>query len=351
MERRQLLKAMVATGAALRFLSPYSVWAQGAEEGYLALVHPDLRPLARQMFQFTAAAPALSPATLAQWRATMLQYVQPTAADVPIDTRIVRGAKGQPDVKVFLINGGRDGARPAILNTHGGGFVTGTAAVDNASLQQICKALDCVAVNVEYRLAPETRFAGSVEDNYAGLKWLYDNAEQLGVDQSRIAVMGSSAGGGHAALLAIAARDRGEVPLAFQCLIYPMLDDRTGSSRPVPDHIGRLIWTAASNRFGWESFLGVKPGRPTVPRGAIPARVENLEGLPPAFIGVGTLDLFCDEDIEYARRLNAAGVPAELIVVPGAFHGFNALPGGAPIAQWFNAAKLAALRCAFSNQT
>ena len=154
--------------------------------------------------------------------------------------------------------------------------------------------------------------------------------------------MGDSAGGGHAAILAITARDRGEVPLAFQCLIHPMLDDRTGTTRKVPAHVGKLIWTAEGNRFGWESFLGMAPGRPSVPQEAVPARVENLAGLPPAFIGVGTLDLFVDEDIDYAQRLNAAGVPAELIVVPGAFHGFDGMPS--KIGQWFNAAKLDALR-------
>jgi acetyl esterase/lipase len=147
--------------------------------------------------------------------------------------------------------------------------------------------------------------------------------------------------------LAITARDRGEVPVAFQCLIYPMLDDRTGTTRKVPPHVGKLVWDAPSNHFGWKAFLGQEPGRAKAPKGAVPARLADLSGLPPAFIGVGSLDLFHDEDVEYARRLNNAGVGCELIVVPGAFHGFDMAGLMNPknrLAAWFNAAKLGALR-------
>ena len=225
---------------------------------------------------------------------------------------------------------------------HGGGYILGSAADSIGEVQALCKSMGCTAVTVEYRLAPETTYAGSVEDNYAALKWLHGNAAALGVDPRRIAVMGESAGGGHAALVAIAARDRREVPVAFQCLVYPMIDHRSGTSRQPPAHVGKLVWTPDRNRFGWHSFLGVEPGRPAVPVSAVPARLGNVAGLPPAFIGVGSLDLFHDEDVDYAQRLNAAGVPAELIVVPGAFHGFDQAP--ARISQWFTAAKLDALR-------
>ena len=243
-----------------------------------------------------------------------------------------------------MINSKPGAKRPGILHTHGGGYVLGSAASGIRSLQDIAKELDCAIVTVDYRLAPETPYSGSIEDNYAGLRWLHEHAEELGVDPARVAVMGESAGGGHAALLALTARDRGQVPLAFQCLVYPMLDDRTGSTREVPSPIGTLLWTAASNRFGWRSFLGQEPGGPTAPSGAVPARVADLAGLPPAFIGVGSIDLFVDEDIEYARRLIAAGVPTELLVVPGAFHGFDGIAADTSVAKRFNAAKLDALR-------
>jgi acetyl esterase/lipase len=157
--------------------------------------------------------------------------------------------------------------------------------------------------------------------------------------------MGESAGGGHAAMLAIAARDRGEVPLVYQALIYPMLDDRTGSTRKPPPYIGAVFWTPEENRFGWTSLLGVPAGSARVPNGAVPARIRDLRGLPPAFIGVGSIDLFVDEDIDYARRLIDAGVPTELNVVPGAFHGFDNL-GMTSIAKQFKSALIAALASA-----
>ena len=215
-------------------------------------------------------------------------------------------------------------------------------------MQQVAREHDCVVVTVDYRLAPETRFPGSLEDNYAALNWLRLSANLLGVDPSRIAVMGESAGGGHAAMLAIAARDRGEVPIAFQLLIYPMLDDRTGSSRQVPPYVGVYIWVPASNRFGWSSLLGVPAGSKTVPAGAVPARVENLAGLAPAFIGVGAIDLFVDEDVNYARRLINAGVPTELCVVPGGYHGFDIIAPDAARSIAFRAAWHAALAKAFA---
>jgi acetyl esterase/lipase len=262
----------------------------------------------------------------------------------PYEQRSIPGAKGAPDVRVYVINAAAGGRkRPAILHIHGGGFVAGTAAEAVPPMQQLALDHDCVIVTVDYRLAPETRFPGSLEDNYAALKWLHDSAAPLGVDTSRIAVMGLSAGAGHAAMLTIAARDRGEVPIAFQLLSYPMLDDRTGSSRPVPPYIGAYVWLPASNRFGWSSFLGVPAGSPRVPAGAVPAREANLARLPPAFIGVGSIDLFVDEDVAYARRLIDSGVPAQLCVVPGAYHGFDLFAPDAPVSKAYRALCNAAL--------
>jgi acetyl esterase/lipase len=211
----------------------------------------------------------------------------------------------------------------------------------------MARALDCVIVTVEYRLAPETPFPGSLEDNYAALKWLHAEAESLGVDPARIAVAGESAGGGHAAILAIAARDRGEIPVIFQSLVYPMLDDRTGSSRQPPPYIGTFIWTADYNRRGWKAFLATEPGGPRVPAGAVPARVDNLAGLPPAWIGTGSIDLFVNEDIEYARRLVDAGVRTDLLVVAGAYHGFDGLVPNASVSKSFTLSRYNALARAF----
>jgi acetyl esterase/lipase len=241
--------------------------------------------------------------------------LQPRKATVP-------GPGGDVPVLIFDPKPGAK-SRPATIYIHGGGYVAGRADTNIQLAQDIAQATDSMVVSVDYTLAPEAVFPKSLEQNYAALAWLHTNADQFGVDPRRIAICGDSAGGGHAAMLAIAARDRGEFKIAFQCLIYPMLDDRTGSTRHVPPHIGHFIWTEATNRFGWSSLLGMPAGSPSVPPGSVPARMKDVSGLAPAFIGVGSIDLFCEEDIEYARRLVLAGVRTELFVVPGAYHGFD----------------------------
>jgi acetyl esterase/lipase len=272
----------------------------------------------------------------------------PPPAPQPFE-RHIPGPSGAPDLRLVIVDPapGTKG-RPALLHMHGGGFVSGFAGQFNPFLQTAAQNCGCLVVSVDYRLAPETHFPGSLEDNYTALRWLYKNADELGVDRKRIAIGGESAGGSHAALLAIAARDRREIPILFQLLIYPALDDRTGSTRQPPPSIGQFIWNAGSNRFGWTSFLGVPAGSPTVPAGAVPARVENLAGLPPAFIGVGALDLFVDEDVEYGRRLIDAGVPTELQVIPGAFHGFDLFVPDAAVSKRFTESWMVALRRAFA---
>jgi acetyl esterase/lipase len=312
----------------------------------LNLVDPELRAAALQIQQDTARYPMLSAEWLPKLRTMVGSMSAPPLDSVPFAEKWVTGSKGNPDVRMYVVNAKAGSSRPGIVHLHGGGFVFGDAKSTVRELQELSAVLDCCAVAIDYRLAPETRYQGSVEDNYAGLLWMFTHAAELGVDPARIAVMGESAGGGHAALLAIVARDRDEVPVALQVLIYPMLDDRTGSSRQMPAHIGTIGWSAQANRFGWASFLGQQPGSRRVPSDAVPARVTNLRGLPPAFIGVGSVDLFVSEDIDYAQRLINAGVPTELHVVSGAYHGFDHNLT-ASVSKQFNAAKLGALRRAF----
>lgn len=275
----------------------------------------------------------------------------PAPAPQPFERRIP-GPTGAPGLRLVMVDPapGTKG-RPAFLHIHGGGYIAGVAGQNNPFLQTLAQRCGCLVVSVDYRLAPETHFPGSLEDNYAALKWLYANADELGVDRKRIAIGGESAGGGHAAMLAIAARDRKEVPICFQMLIYPMLDDRTGSTRQVPPYLGQFVWNAGSNRFGWTSLLGVPAGSPKVPDGSVPARVENLAGLPPAFISVGAIDLFSDEDVEYARRLINAGVPTELHVVPGAFHAYDLLVPDAAVSKRFTESWIVALNRAYGNSS
>lgn len=220
------------------------------------------------------------------------------------------------------------GLRPAVLDIHGGGFVLGNADMSDAANRQLVLQLDCVVVSVDYRLAPETPWPGALEDCFAALSWMHEHAGELGIDPARIAVSGGSAGGGHAAALAIHARDvvraQGSGPgICFQLLDCPMLDDRTCAPSDPHPYCGDFAWTPEMNRYGWRSLLAAEPGGPDVPPAAAPARVADLTDLPPAFILVGALDLFLEEDLEYFRRLTRAGVAAELHVIPGAYHGFG----------------------------
>lgn len=315
----------------------------------MSLINPELRPALESMLQPSMSLPPLSKQGLADIRKfSPASPILPSPAP-PVKRLSIPGRRGDPDVKIQVIGAAqKDRLRPAVLHIHGGGYILGSAEQAIPDCQRLSRDLDCVVVNVDYRLAPETPFPGSLEDNYAALRWLHDKAKTIGVDRSRIAVKGESAGGGHAAALAIAARDRGEVKLCYQVLIYPMLDDRTGSTRKPPPFIGAFGWTAPQNEFGWSSLLGLPAGSAQVPAGSVPARVTNLAGLPPAFVGVGSVDLFVDEDIDYARLLVNAGVSTELCVMPGAFHGFDAVVPDAQVSREFTAAWTSALKTALT---
>jgi acetyl esterase/lipase len=299
----------------------------------LATVNPELRSVATAILRAQQSAHSNLPSPR-----------QP-ALPAGVVERSVPGRPGQPAVPVYVVDAAPPGTgeRGAILFIHGGGYIGGNGWSDLRRLLGLADRLGCVIVSVEYRLAPETPFPGALEDNYAALKWLHANAGALRVDPKRIILLGESAGGGHAAMLAIAARDRGEVPIALQALVYPMLDDRTGSTRPAAPQNGTLIWQPADNRKGWSALLGRPAGSAQVPAGSVPARVTDLRHLPPTFIEVGSIDLFAEEDVDYARRLIGAGVPTELLVVPGAFHGFQFMVPKSAIAQQFNTALEAAL--------
>lgn len=234
-----------------------------------------------------------------------------------------------PDVKLVVINPPSDKTdRMAILHMHGGGMVLGSADMARMGKPDLALAMDIVVVSVDYRLAPETVFPGPQEDNYAGLLWLVENAASLGVDPSKIILMGESAGAGLAASLALMVRDRGGPQLAGQVLTYPMLDWRTGG----PDdqwgnaHTGEFIWTRARNQFGWNCLRGDYDPVDERKGWFSPALAEDLSGLPPTYMITGMLDLFLDEDLEFARRLVDAGVRTELHMFPGAVHAFDMVP-------------------------
>ena len=287
------------------------------------LVDPQLLPVLDQFPGIT-----LTPESLEATRAFLAQLAaqRPPAKitqDVVSEELRIPGPPGAPDVRVLLYTPTETkGLRPAYLHVHGGGYVMGSADMSADANKGLASELACVVASVDYQLAPETRFPGAVEDCYAALKWLKSEAADLRIDPQRIAIGGESAGGGLAAALAILARDRREVPIIFQLLIYPMIDDRSSRAALSPS-VGEFVWTRESNTFGWSSLLGEAAGGPDVSPYAAAARVADVRGLPPAFIGVGSLDLFLEEDVNYAARLLQAGITTELHVYPGAFHGFE----------------------------
>lgn len=211
---------------------------------------------------------------------------------------------------------------PALLWIHGGGYVFGRAAQDDVLCRRFAEQLGVTVASVEYRLAPEHSYPIPVEDCCRIYEWLIRRPE---VEPSRVAIGGASAGAGLVATLAFLLRDRKIAPPVFQLLVYPMLDDRTDSG---PRHT--RMWDATTNKFGWDSYLGAADRDE-----AVPARRTDLEGLPPAWIGVGSQDLFFAENRVYADRLVAAGVPCGFHIVEGAFHGFDSVASKTRVAQYF----------------
>ena len=249
---------------------------------------------------------------------------------VEMSVRTVPGLAGAPDVALTLYRpAGQSGALPCIYHVHGGGYVIGRVAMMEPMHRGLVEQLGCALVAVEYRAAPETPYPGPLDDCVAGLDWLFANAAAIGIDATRIGLLGESAGGGLAAGLALRMRDEGVYRLAFQHLVYPMLDDRTCTTADPHPNAGEFVWTPQANAFGWGAYLGREPGGADVPAHAAAARATDLAGLPPTFLSTGALDLFVEEDLDYARRLIRAGVPTELHVYPGAFHGFDIFPGAA----------------------
>lgn len=221
----------------------------------------------------------------------------------------------------------------ALFWIHGGGYIIGRPAQDDRFCAETSKTLGITVVSVGYRLAPEHPFPAPLDDCLAGWRWLRDAAPDFGIDPHRIAIGGQSAGGGLAACLVQQAHDLG-IGAAAQWLFCPMLDDRTAARRDL-DAIGHRVWTNRDNATGWRAYLAADPGAASLPPYAAAARRADLSGLPPAWIGVGDIDLFHDEDRAYAERLREAGVDATFSIVPGAPHGFEAWAPDTAIASAF----------------
>ena len=272
--------------------------------------------------------------------AILSAVVVPENPNVVKEDRTVPGPDGEPDITVRIYRpANATGTLPGIYFIHGGGMILGTVDGEDPTATMICDLVGAVVVSVEYRLSPEHPHPAPVEDCYAGLVWMAKNAAELGYDPDRLAIYGASAGGGLTIATALLARDRGGPAVSFMMPIYPMIDDRneTPSSREITD-IG--IWDRDGNIEAWGWYLGGKEAD----QYAAPTRAADLSGLPPAFIDVGTVDLFRDEDIAFAQRLMATGVPTELHVYPGAYHAAETFAADAALSQRIWAQRIEALK-------
>lgn len=291
---------------------------------FLDRLDPELRPILESPLipplDFTTGAVAARERMIA-----MRDQMAGSLPDIPNvkdrDVVVAGFADGDPDVTLRIYEPDERRTDAVLYWIHGGGMVAGAYDLDDFQSKNFASKFGAMVVSVEYRLAPEHPYPAPLHDCYAGLRWTHRELSE------RVVIAGASAGGGLAAGLALLARDRGEIPIAAQMLIFPMIDDRdaTASNREI---VYEKVWNRPSNQFGWKSYLGDLHGTDDVPLYAAPARAasSDLRGLPPAYIDVGELDAFRDEDIEYAQKLLAAGVACELLVTPGAFHaseGYN----------------------------
>jgi acetyl esterase/lipase len=282
----------------------------------------------------------------------LLETMRSQPLRIPYDARPAPGVRreelsiaapeGAPDVaiRVYRSASGAAADAPGIVWLHGGGLVLGSYDMDAPFLDTLVARTGCVAVSVDYRLAPETPYPGALDDCFAALAFVYDHAGDLGVDGLRLAVGGFSAGAGLAAACALLARERG-VPLVHQHLVYPMLDDR--QTTPSSRWEMLAVWSREMNTFAWQCYLGELYGTDDVPAFAAPARADDLTGLAPAYVHVGSLDGFLHENIDYAARLISAGVPTELHVFPMVPHGFEHVAPEATITKTANALSEATL--------
>lgn len=317
------------------------------------MLHNSVAPEFRSALEVLPSLDGLSDETLQVIRSAFISLVRgvkvPQYPDISVEERQIPGPDGAPDVRAVIYKPSvclPD--TPAMIFIHSGGLVSGTPEVGDARCRDIANALGIIIYSVDYRLAPEAPYPAAIEDCYAVLKWVFHHASSLGINRDKLIIGGDSAGGGLAACLALMARDRKEVKVAFQLLLYPMLDDRTGTTFMPSSALGEYIWTRSANHYAWNAYLNKTPGGEGVSEYASAFRAVDLTGLPPTYIGVGSLDLFLDENMEYARRLMGAGVMTEVCVIPGAYHVFDVFIPEASLTKQFTQSYLSALKRALA---
>lgn len=276
--------------------------------------------------------PPLTMEDLPAIRAGAEKYVpRPTNAELEcggtysVEEKLIPGPHGATDIPLIIcLPNEASYAAPVLYYIHGGGMFSGSARDVMGDVLNLAASINGALISVDYRLAPETPHPGPVEDCYQGLAWISAHARELNINNERVVLAGVSAGGGLAAGVALLARDRQGPSVFGQLLMSPMLDDRN-NTLSVLQMASLRMWNKADNEIGWTSLLGDRQGGEGVDHYAAPARAEDLSGLPPTFLDVGSVDSFRDEDIRFVNRIWAAGGVAELHVWPGGFHGFESI--------------------------
>ncbi|MGD9812286.1 MAG: alpha/beta hydrolase [Sphingobium sp.] len=308
-------------------------------EAYLQQLDPELRPAVEGFIAFYEGGYDLStPDKVIEMRAKRSARRQQTNASfagpsVAIEDRFIPGYEGAPDVAARIYRPHNfSGPAPAMLWLHGGGYVMGDLDGEDLVCARMAHSTGAVVVSVDYRLAPEHPYPAPLHDCYAAYTWLLAESEALGVNRDWVILGGTSAGGGIAAGLCLFLRDRGELMPRLQVLAAPGIDDltseRLNDARADAPPVGRnLLFNS------WHWYLGGDADRSIVPAYASAARANNLSGMPPTYISVGSLDPMLDEDFNYARRLIDHGVKVELHVYPGGCHGFESFAPMAALSQ------------------
>lgn len=290
-------------------------------------VNPELLP-GLEMFQDLD----LRPDYLQAIREGMIQMRQPASVDesLSLTDEIIVGPDANPlSLRIYRPKSSNE-RLPVLLWIHGGGYILGSIDDNDDLCMRFVKEANCVVVSVDYRLAPEHPYPAPIEDCYAALKWIADNAESLNIDANRIGVAGASAGGGLTAALTLLARDRQYPSLCFQMPLYPMIDDRNNT--PSTNEIKEgFVWNQKTNEAGWKMYLGELSGTDHIPTYAAPARAEDYRNLPYTYTCVGQLDPFRDETLTYVTKLAQAGVDVEFHLYPGCYHGFEGINPNADI--------------------
>ncbi|MDG0968961.1 MAG: alpha/beta hydrolase [Porticoccaceae bacterium] len=301
----------------------------------LTLVDPGLKDALGLMPEFDIWADLDKTRAMARQRSIDVSSLQPSVDSVSSMDYIVNHDDVNVPVRVYRPKVSQ-APLPALVWIHGGGYCFGSLEAEDYNAKRMTEAVGCVVISVDYRLAPEYPFPAPLNDCYGALLWAADRALELGIDSSRIAVGGISAGGGLAAGLALLARDKGEVNVIFQALLCPMIDNHsnTASSFDITD---KRIWNRHSNLQGWMHYLGRQTTADveffSASKYAAPSHAGDLHRLPPAYIGIGSVDLFVDENRAYADRLQQCNVSVQLEIFAGGFHGFEFFVPGAAISR------------------